>query len=190
MLARLQALLPGRWFPDTAPVRDGVLAGLLVAEMVAKRGKSLGVQLKELFAKVGSFYPIRENFRLTQAGMVAFTEKLKADPAELSGRKVAQVVRTDGLKLILADGSWVCYRLSGTEPVVRAYTEARSEQDSEALKAAAWKVEELAEDEILDEMGIESPYDLQGLYHGTPLGARSVGDVARMPDRTISKVPP
>jgi phosphomannomutase len=121
------------------PEKDGVLAGLLVAEMVANRGKSLGVQLKELFAKVGSFYPIRENFRLTLAGMTAFTEKLKGDPAELSGRKVAQVVRTDGLKLILADGSWVCYRLSGTEPVVRAYTEARSEQDSEALKAAAEK---------------------------------------------------
>jgi len=49
------------------------------------------------------------------------------------------VVRTDGLKLILADGSWVCYRLSGTEPVVRAYTEARSEQDVETLKAAAEK---------------------------------------------------
>ena len=69
--------------------------------------------------------------------MAAFTEKLKADPAELSGRKVVQVVRTDGLKLILADGSWVCYRLSGTEPVVRAYTEARSELDSEALQVAA-----------------------------------------------------
>jgi phosphomannomutase len=41
------------------------------------------------------------------------------------------------LKLILADGSWVCYRLSGTEPVVRAYTEARSELDSEVLSAAA-----------------------------------------------------
>ena len=119
------------------PEKDGVLAGLLVAEMVAKRGKSLGVQLKELFAKVGSFYPIRANFRLTPAGMAAFTEKLKADPAELSGRKVASVVRTDGLKLILEDGSWVCYRLSGTEPVVRAYTEARSELDSEALQAAA-----------------------------------------------------
>jgi phosphomannomutase len=62
---------------------------------------------------------------------------LKADPAELSGRKVASVVRTDGLKLILEDGSWVCYRLSGTEPVVRAYTEARSELDSEALQTAA-----------------------------------------------------
>jgi phosphomannomutase len=71
--------------------------------------------------------------------MAAFTEKLKADPTELSGRKVTQVVRTDGLKLILADGSWVCYRLSGTEPVVRAYTEARSEQDVETLRAASEK---------------------------------------------------
>ena len=121
------------------PEKDGVLAGLLVAEMVAKRGKSLGVQLKELFGKVGSFYPVRENFHLTVEGMAAFTEKLKADPSTLSGRKVVSVVRTDGLKLILDDGSWVCYRLSGTEPVVRAYSEARSEQEVEALKAAAEK---------------------------------------------------
>ena len=119
------------------PEKDGVLAGLLVAEMVAKRGRSLSAQLQELFAKVGSFYPIRANFHLTPQAMAAFTEKMKADPADLSGRKVASVVRTDGLKLILEDGSWVCYRLSGTEPVVRAYTEARSEQDSEALQAAA-----------------------------------------------------
>jgi phosphoglucomutase len=121
------------------PEKDGVLAGLLVAEMVAVRGKSLGVQLRELFAKVGSFYPVRENFHLTAERKAAFTEKLKADPTELSGRKVASVVRTDGLKLILEDGSWVCYRLSGTEPVVRAYTEARSERDMVALRAAAEK---------------------------------------------------
>ncbi len=121
------------------PEKDGVIAGLLVAEMVATRGKSLGVQLRELFAKVGSFYPVRENFRLTPERMAGFTEKLKADPTELSGRKVSSVVRTDGLKLILDDGSWVCYRLSGTEPVVRAYTEARNEQDMVALRAAAEK---------------------------------------------------
>jgi alpha-D-glucose phosphate-specific phosphoglucomutase len=119
------------------PEKDGVLAGLLVAEMVAKRGQSLGQQLQALFAKVGSFYPVRENFRLTAEGMAAFTEKLKADPGELGGRKVTGVVRTDGLKVILEDGSWVCYRLSGTEPVVRAYSEARNEQDMEALSAAA-----------------------------------------------------
>src|SRR5664280_352911 len=51
------------------PEKDGVIAGLLVAEMVATRGKSLGVQLKELFGKVGSFYAVRANFRLTPAGM-------------------------------------------------------------------------------------------------------------------------
>jgi alpha-D-glucose phosphate-specific phosphoglucomutase len=121
------------------PEKDGVIAGLLVAEMIATRGKSLAMQLRELFSKVGSFYPVRENFRLTPEVKAAFTEKLKTDPKELSGRKVTQVVRTDGLKLILDDGSWVCYRLSGTEPVVRAYTEARSEQDMESLKAAAEK---------------------------------------------------
>jgi phosphomannomutase len=53
------------------------------------------------------------------------------------GRKVTEVVRTDGLKLLFADGSWVCYRLSGTEPVVRVYTEARSTEDLERLSAAA-----------------------------------------------------
>jgi len=121
------------------PEKDGVLAGLLVAEMVATRGKSLGVQLKELFGKVGSYYPVRENFRLTPEVKAAFTEKLKTDPTELGGHKVTAVVRTDGLKLILDDGSWVCYRLSGTEPVVRAYTEARREEESDALRAAAEK---------------------------------------------------
>ena len=119
------------------PEKDGIIAGLLVTEMVAVRRKSLGVQLRELFGKVGSYYPIRENFRLTPEVKSKFTEKLKTDPKELSGRKVKQIVRTDGLKLILEDGSWVCYRLSGTEPVVRAYTEARSEKDMEALRAAA-----------------------------------------------------
>jgi phosphoglucomutase len=99
----------------------------------------LKVQLRELFDKVGSFYPVRENFHLTPEVKAAFTEKLKVDPTELSGRKVTAVVRTDGLKLILEDGSWVCYRLSGTEPVVRAYTEARRAQDTAALKAAAEK---------------------------------------------------
>ncbi|HXY78175.1 MAG TPA: hypothetical protein VEH47_05135, partial [Candidatus Acidoferrales bacterium] len=47
------------------PEKDGVLAGLLCCEMVARRGKSLGKQLGDLFDEVGSFYPLRENFRLT-----------------------------------------------------------------------------------------------------------------------------
>ncbi len=119
------------------PEKDGVLAGLLVAEMVARRGKNLGTQLQGLFSKVGSYYPHRENFRLTPEVKSKFTEKVKGDPTELGGRKVTSIVRTDGLKLILDDGSWVCYRLSGTEPVVRVYTEVRRQQDSAGLSDAA-----------------------------------------------------
>ena len=119
------------------PEKDGILAGLLAAEMVAVRGKSLGEQLLALFDRVGSFYPHRENFRLTPEVKEKFTEKIRTDPAELGGRKVTQVVRTDGLKLILDDGAWVGYRLSGTEPVVRVYSEARREGDQGPLQRAA-----------------------------------------------------
>lgn len=119
------------------PEKDGIIAGLLAAEMVAVRGRRLGEQLQGLFGRVGSFYPNRENFRLTPEVKARFTEKVKGDPAELGGRKVTQVVRTDGLKLILEDGSWVCYRLSGTEPVVRVYSEARRESDLQPLSQAA-----------------------------------------------------
>ena len=119
------------------PEKDGVLAGLLCCEMVAKRGKSLGEQLKAVCNQVGSYYPRRENFRLTAEVKEKFTEKLRSDPREFLGRKVSEVVRTDGLKLVFDDGSWVCYRLSGTEPVVRVYSEARDEVGLEKLSAAA-----------------------------------------------------
>lgn len=119
------------------PEKDGVLAGLLCCEMVAQRGKSLGEQLKALCNQVGSYHPLRENFRLTPEVKEKFTGKLGSDPAQFAGRKVSEVVRTDGLKLVLDDGSWVCYRLSGTEPVVRVYSEARDEAGLEKLSAAA-----------------------------------------------------
>jgi phosphoglucomutase len=119
------------------PEKDGIIAGLLCCEMVATKKKSMQELLRELFGKVGSFYPMRENFRLTPEVKEKFTKKVTADPKDFSGRKVAKVVRTDGLKLILDDGSWVAYRLSGTEPVVRVYTEARSESDSARLSDAA-----------------------------------------------------
>ncbi|HYX52230.1 MAG TPA: hypothetical protein VE783_02185 [Candidatus Limnocylindrales bacterium] len=119
------------------PEKDGLLAGLLCCEAMARRNKSLQQQIQDVFAKVGSFYPQRENFRLTPEVKQKFTEKLTSDPADFSGRKVKQVVRTDGMKLIFADGSWVCYRLSGTEPVVRVYSEARSADDLTRLANAA-----------------------------------------------------
>jgi len=119
------------------PEKDGVLAGLMCCEMVARRGKSLGKQLQELFGKVGSFYPQRDNFRLTEEVKEKFTKKLHSDPRELFGRKVGEVVRKDGLKLVFENGSWICYRLLGTEPVVRVYSEASSEAELKQLSGAA-----------------------------------------------------
>ena len=125
------------------PEKDGVIAGLLCCEMVARRGKSLGTQLQELFVKVGSFYPRRENFHLTDDTKANFTKKLSSEPKDFFGRAIQEVVRKDGLKLVFGDGGWVCYRLSGTEPVVRVYTEARTPADSEKLSASAkqWVLE-------------------------------------------------
>ena len=87
------------------------------------RGKPLGRQLQELFSKVGSFCPQREKFRLTAEVKEKFTEKL---PREFFGRKIGEVVRKDGLKLVFDDRFGVCSRVSGTEPVVRVYSEAAS----------------------------------------------------------------
>lgn len=119
------------------PEKDGILAGLLMCEMVARRGSSIAEQLRNVFVKVGSFYPRRENFRLTPEVKKKFTTKLEKDPRDLGGRRVSRVVRTDGLKLLFDDGSWVCYRLSGTEPVVRVYSESRALEDLDRLSAAA-----------------------------------------------------
>ena len=119
------------------PEKDGIIAGLLVAEMVAVRQRSLAEQLQALFAKVGSFYPLRENFPLTGETALKLSEKLASAPATLGGRKVARIVRTDGLKLVLDDGAWALFRPSGTEPVVRLYIETRTLQDQPALLAAA-----------------------------------------------------
>jgi phosphomannomutase len=119
------------------PEKDGVLAGLLCCEMVAKRGKPLGEQLRDLFAKVGSYYPRRQNFRLTPDVKEKFTGKLQSNPQDFSGWKVSEVVRKDGLKLVFEDGAWICYRLSGTEPVVRVYSEARTPDQLETLSVAA-----------------------------------------------------
>jgi phosphoglucomutase len=104
--------------------------------MVAKRGKSISAQLEELFDKVGSFYPVRENFHLTPEAKAKFTEKLKVDTTELGGRKVQRRshrrFEAGARRRLLG-----LLPVSGTEPVVRAYTESRDESQMAALSAAA-----------------------------------------------------
>jgi len=118
------------------PEKDGILACLLVAEMVAKRGKSLTSHKKALFERTGPVYNRRLNIRLAPSDREALDEKIASDIQEFYGRRVERVERvdrTDGLKLIFADESWVLMRPSGTEPVIRYYAEAGTVEELEQL---------------------------------------------------------
>jgi phosphoglucomutase len=109
------------------PEKDGILACLLVAEMTAARGASIGEQLRALFKKLGrEFHPVRENLHLTDEQKANTIRKVAVDASTLVGRKVVSVDRTDGAKFVFGDGSWMLVRLSGTEPIVRLYVEAES----------------------------------------------------------------
>ncbi|HLA38413.1 MAG TPA: phosphoglucomutase/phosphomannomutase family protein, partial [Candidatus Glassbacteria bacterium] len=119
------------------PEKDGILACLLTAEMVASRRKPLAQQIEDLFQKVGSYYPGRWNVPLTESVRNQFAERSQQDYSSFQGRPVAKTIRTDGLKLILEDGSWVLFRLSGTEQVCRLYCEAPTKKGLDELAAAA-----------------------------------------------------
>jgi alpha-D-glucose phosphate-specific phosphoglucomutase len=119
------------------PEKDGILACLLIAEMVASEGKSIGEILDDLYRKVGLFLSERINFHLREDKMEALKAKFRKDlPKEISGLKVDKIVNLDGFKFIMADGSWLGIRLSGTEPVVRLYIEAHEARKLEKLKEA------------------------------------------------------
>jgi phosphoglucomutase len=122
------------------PEKDGILAGLLVAEMIAGRGASLGEQIRALFRKVGrEFWPVRENLHLSDEQKANAVKRVAVDATTLLGRKVVSIDRTDGAKFCFDDGSWMLLRMSGTEPLLRLYVEADSPAASAKLTSEATK---------------------------------------------------
>ncbi len=116
------------------PEKDGILACLLVIEMVASRGASLGEMLEELFRKDGALYSERIGIKLTPEVKDRLQKRLSSDPpSSIGGRRVAEVNRMDGVKYIFDDGSWILLRMSGTEPLVRCYAETTTKKDLEVL---------------------------------------------------------
>jgi phosphoglucomutase len=119
------------------PEKDGILAGLLAAEMVAVRRRSIRDQIHALFEKVGPLHSRRIDYHIDAAARERLARRLEDVPSTFAGRRVARCDTTDGRKLVLSDGSWVLLRPSGTEPVVRCYGEARSIKDLDAIQQAA-----------------------------------------------------
>lgn len=123
------------------PEKDGILACLLVAEMIVARQASVAEQLRNLFKRIGrEYWPIRLNLHLADDVQERAAVKLRQEPKEFGGRKVAKVNRADGLKLIFEDGAWLLMRPSGTEPLIRVYTEAATPVESKKIaeEARAW----------------------------------------------------
>ena len=106
------------------PERDGIFNGLLLLEAMASRKQKLSVLLAQLERRYGRWAYGRRDLHLHMAQVNALFAKLKANPpTRLAGVAVATINTLDGVKLIGRDESWLLFRRSGTEPIVRIYAE-------------------------------------------------------------------
>lgn len=110
------------------PERDGILNGLMVLEAMAVKRKSLGTMMRKLERAYGRWHYGRRDLHLTMNDVDALFKTLeRSAPGSLAGVPVAAVNRLDGVKLIGRDDSWLLFRRSGTEPIVRIYAETPSQ---------------------------------------------------------------
>lgn len=118
------------------PEKDGILACFLVAEMVSREGKTVRELLDRLYGEVGCFMTRRENIKLSPELEASYSVRVGSLPGTVAGVRVAEVITIDGTKLLLDDGSWLLFRKSGTEPVVRLYGEASTTARLDEIMAA------------------------------------------------------
>ncbi len=116
-------------FKNSIPERDGILSGLLIAEMMVMRKKSILDILKAVDKEYGTYEYKRLDLKYPDDKKAKLMELLNKSPLqEVLGKKVIAVNNKDGYKFICEDYSWLMLRLSGTEPILRVYAEAASEK--------------------------------------------------------------
>ncbi|MBI3415472.1 MAG: phosphoglucomutase/phosphomannomutase family protein [Verrucomicrobia bacterium] len=124
----------GIGFPGHIPERDGILAGLMLLELLATELCSINELIARLekkfgphrYARADSHFPLEK-----RATLMEFCKK--NPPAKLLRSPLADVKSYDGVKFIAQDGSWLMLRGSGTEPILRIYAEAKSDAEAEKL---------------------------------------------------------
>jgi phosphomannomutase len=129
----------GLWGPE----RDGLLSGLLLVEALLAFKKPLSVLGQEMQKRFGasSFSRVDLSLKAPVVDKAAWIQSItKKIPAKLAGQPVKETRDKDGLKVVLADESWVLLRPSGTEPLMRLYAEATSPETAALLlsKAQDW----------------------------------------------------
>jgi phosphomannomutase len=124
------------------PEKDGLLACLLMLELVAFEKKTLAAIRERLQKKLGEFHNTRINVHMERLRqIIELEDRLKVKPPlELAGAAVWRVDQTDGFKFILRDGAWLGLRSSGTEPVFRVYAEAHTAKRLQEMLDAGKKL--------------------------------------------------
>ncbi len=116
------------------PERDGIYIGLLIVEMMVERGMSLSALVDELLDEFGPHYNYRDDIHIREDQKARVLDRLDNEGGldEINGHPVERVETLDGFKHI-TDNGWLLIRPSGTEPVLRVYSEAESTDAAEAL---------------------------------------------------------
>jgi phosphomannomutase len=131
----------GYAFRGNVPERDGILGNLYFLDFMVKTGKKPSELLQHLFSKVGAHYYTRVDTRMKEEERDAVEQRVKsAKPGTIGGLKVTRINTTDGYKFEMEDGGWLLIRLSGTEPLVRVYTETTHEDRLNAIIEAGLKI--------------------------------------------------
>jgi phosphomannomutase len=110
------------------PERDGIYIGLLVTEVMARRKKKLSELVEELYQEYGYFTYERVDAKLSESQKATLMhEAAQGNFKEIDGMRVTRFENLDGYKYYF-EGGWLLIRASGTEPIVRLYSEADSEE--------------------------------------------------------------
>jgi phosphomannomutase len=124
----------GYGFRGHVPERDGILAGLYFLDFMLKTGKTPSQLLDYLYSKVGPHYYQRRDFTFPKAERQAIEKRISNNlPQSIDGVRVTKSDTTDGFRFTLADTTWLLIRFSGTEPILRIYTESDSPARVERL---------------------------------------------------------
>lgn len=118
----------GFGFDRHIPERDGILAALFLLDFMLKRNKPPSQLLDDLFAKVGPHYYDRLDLTYPADLRPQILQRVAdAHPETLGGQKVKHTSTEGGYRHVLEDGSWLLIRFSGTEPLLRIYTETHAQ---------------------------------------------------------------
>jgi phosphomannomutase len=134
----------GYAFRNNVPERDGILAGLYILDMCFRLNKKPSQLIEFLFEKVGAHYYDRVDSGFTGDRHTREQKILDANAQTIGGLKVTGLNTTDGFKFLLEDGGWLLIRFSGTEPIMRVYTETTHQDRVQAILKDGLKIAGLA----------------------------------------------